>query len=97
MERGIVIAAWLGIVFDVVFYTAFTGLGIGSLVKCADLSDIGTSYCKFSSDGMVMFTSIINVVTDFYLLLLPAYPVLQLKLDVRKWIGVACVFGSGMA
>ncbi|OKL62698.1 hypothetical protein UA08_01150 [Talaromyces atroroseus] len=97
VERTVVIAAWLGIVIDSMLYTAFIGLGIGGLLKCASLTELDSSYCKFNEDGMVMFTSVVNVVTDFYVLLLPVYPVSQLKLNPQKWIGIACVFGSGLA
>ncbi|KAL2848055.1 hypothetical protein BJY01DRAFT_246516 [Aspergillus pseudoustus] len=86
------IAAWICIVADVVLYTACIGVAIGSLVECAELDRINDSYCRYNSGGQLVFSSMVNVVTDLYLLILPIPRLLNLQVNRGKKIGLLVTF-----
>lgn len=90
------IAVWVGVVLDAVLYTAMASLSIGGMVICTGLAQADNSFCKFNESGMVMFTSVVNVVTDFYILILPLPRILTLQVNKRRKIGLILVFASGL-
>ncbi|RAL14383.1 uncharacterized protein BO97DRAFT_341107 [Aspergillus homomorphus CBS 101889] len=79
-----------------VLYTSCIAIAIGSLVKCAGLSQLEISYCKFVSGTMITIQSVINVVTDFYVLLLPIPRLVNLQVSRRRRIGLLVTFMSGL-
>lgn len=95
--RREIIAAWVGIVAHAVLYTFCICIAIASLVKCAKLSQLETPYCKFTSGKMITIQSVINVVTDFYVLILPIPRLLKLQVSRRRRIGLLLTFMSGLA
>ncbi|PYH41074.1 NAD(P)-binding protein [Aspergillus saccharolyticus JOP 1030-1] len=94
--RREIVAVWIGIVADAVLYTLCIAVAIGSLVKCAKLSQLDAPYCKFTSDTMITIQSVINVVTDFYVLLLPIPRLVKLQVSRRRRIGLFVTFMSGL-
>ncbi|RAK75465.1 NAD(P)-binding protein [Aspergillus fijiensis CBS 313.89] len=91
-----IVAVWIGIVADAVLYTFCIAVAIGSLVQCAELSQLEAPYCKFTSGTMITIQSVINVVTDFYVLLLPIPRLLKLQVSRRRRIGLLVTFMSGL-
>ncbi|PYI31586.1 hypothetical protein BP00DRAFT_456907 [Aspergillus indologenus CBS 114.80] len=91
-----IVAAWIGIVADAVLYTFCVAVAIGSLVQCAELSQLEAPYCRFTSGTMITIQSVINVVTDFYVLLLPIPRLLKLQVSRRRRIGLLVTFMSGL-
>ncbi|KAI9367180.1 NAD(P)-binding protein [Aspergillus egyptiacus] len=94
--RREIIAAWIGIVADAVLYAFCVSIAIGSLVKCAELENISDPYCRFNSGPMVIIVSVINVVTDFYVLFLPIPRLINLQVNRRRKIGLLLTFASGL-
>lgn len=79
------------------FYTAVIGIAIGSLVECHGLNALTVQFCRNYSKPVVMLNSVFNVVTDFYVLLLPYPLILKLHLTMRRKIGVLAIFSGGLA
>ncbi|RAH78826.1 hypothetical protein BO86DRAFT_319937, partial [Aspergillus japonicus CBS 114.51] len=77
-------------------YTFCVAVAIGSLVQCAELSQLEAPYCRFTSGTMITIQSVINVVTDFYVLLLPIPRLLKLQVSRRRRIGLLVTFMSGL-
>ncbi|KAJ5633330.1 NAD(P)-binding protein [Penicillium lividum] len=94
--RREIIAVWVGIVAIAVLYIFCICIAIVSMVKCAELSQLETSYCKFDSGTMITIQSVINVVTDFYVLLLPIPRLVKLQVSRRRRIGLLLTFMSGL-
>ncbi|MCJ1266643.1 hypothetical protein MMC22_006528 [Lobaria immixta] len=55
-----------------------------------------TSQCVSNIDNLTITTSVVNLVGDIYILILPIAPVLKLKLSTRKKIAVVGVFMTGL-
>lgn len=79
------------------FYTAMIGVAIGSLIKCNGLNALTVPFCRHYSGPIVMLNAVFNVITDFYVLLLPFPLVLKLHLNLSRKIGVLAVFSGGLA
>jgi len=94
--RTMQIAIWVGIFIDVVLYTAFGGLAIGSMIKCTGLAQVNDPFCVYNEGINVLLTSMVNVITDFYVLLLPIPRLIQLQLNYHRKIGLFLVFASGL-
>lgn len=54
----------------------------------------GSGYC-LDFEGVWMFNSVMNIVTDLILLALPMHPLLQLKLPKPQKIGLMILFSVG--
>ncbi|KAL2822595.1 hypothetical protein BJX63DRAFT_377090 [Aspergillus granulosus] len=89
-------AALIGIVADAVLYAACIGVAIGSLVRCARLERINDAYCRYNSGAQLILTSMIDVVTDFYILILPVPRLLKLQVNRKQKIGSCMTFASGL-
>jgi sterol-4alpha-carboxylate 3-dehydrogenase (decarboxylating) len=90
------IAVWVGIFVNVVFYTAFAGLSIGNMIKCTGLAQVNDPYCLFNEGINVLLNSMVNVITDFYVLLLPIPRLIKLQLKQNQMLGLLLVFASGL-
>lgn len=88
---------YIGMVVMGLFYTAVIGIAIGSLVECHGLNALTVQFCRNYSKPVVMLNSVFNVVTDFYVLLLPYPLILKLHLTMRRKIGVLAIFSGGLA
>ena len=48
-----------------------------------------------NNDALIVATSVINIVSDFSILLLPVFAVWKLKLPVKRKLAIAAIFGTG--
>ncbi|KAL3431899.1 hypothetical protein BDV09DRAFT_198257 [Aspergillus tetrazonus] len=94
--RREIVASWIGIIADAIMYTFCISMAIGSVVKCAGLEDTDDAYCRFIAGPMVIIVSVINVVTDVYVLILPVPRLLKLQVTTRRKVGLLLVFASGL-
>lgn len=85
-----------GIVIQVLFYGIITCVQIGSIVKCSSLATSSLQFCKNVAKPLQALQQAFNVVTDFYILILPIPCVLDLQLGRRRKIGIILIFGSGL-
>ena len=63
---------------------------------CVSGADLSRAICINSGRAIVLLTGIVNVVTDFYLLALPVYPIMQLNLKHRQKLGLLSIFMAGL-
>ena len=85
-----------GIVFCALFYLTYTGTAIATPFLCSHPTDIARySLCR---DQVVLTITcgVVNVLTDFYLLALPIAPLMRLKLQHRKKLGLFAIFLTGL-
>lgn len=89
---------YFGIVFTALFYIACMLVGV---ISCSPskgqtrLAAALSSRCN-NTKTLSYVMSIVNIISDFYLLCLPIPVVWTLQLQVRKKIGVIAVFMTGI-
>ncbi|ERF77190.1 hypothetical protein EPUS_06470 [Endocarpon pusillum Z07020] len=96
VDRGLRLAICFGIAVIAMYYTAIGGAAIASIVKCVGFGRRSAGFCDYSAKPVVVMSTVMNVVTDFYILALPLPCVMRLKLSLRRRIGVLIVFGCGI-
>ncbi|KAL9584409.1 MAG: hypothetical protein Q9212_002145 [Teloschistes hypoglaucus] len=90
---------WLGILLSGLYYFSST---VACLVLCAPrgrqtyIMSFATPRCH-KSTHLLITTGIFNVMSDFYLLLLPIRETMRIHNSLRKRIGVLAVFMTGFA
>ncbi|KAL4907031.1 hypothetical protein BDW74DRAFT_176631 [Aspergillus multicolor] len=91
------VAVWIGIIMTAVFYTTFIVIACASLVVCTRTGPhSGTpTFCRVGHNQLALWHSAVNVVTDFYVLLLPIAPLVRLQMSQGKEAGLSFVFASG--
>lgn len=90
-------AAWFGIIFQALFYTAVFFVGVAQIVKCYGLAQGASQFCRNVSKPLVTLISSVNVVCDFYVLILPIVRVSKLHLNSHRKVGLTIVFSWGLA
>lgn len=83
-----------GIVFLTIYYAASFGLSVAQLMQCAQASALSNSLCA-KTQSLTLFQSVLNVLTDLYVLALPIAPLMQLNMRRGKKLGVLILFLSG--
>lgn len=84
-----------GILFICLFYAVYLCISIASTVQCATVSSQRLPLCKNGAITTIV-TSVLNVCTDIYLLILPIRPILDLQLHRRQKVGLLIIFLSGV-
>ncbi len=87
---------WGGIVFQLLFYTAFLALAISLIPLCGSVAADARGGICVSASRAAPVQAALNVATDFYVLLLPLLVVRQLKLPRKRKVGVIAVFMTGL-
>lgn len=90
-------AVWIGIIFQTLFYSAVLFVGVASLVKCYGLAQASSQLCRNVAKPLVTLISVVNVICDFYVLILPIYRVSKLHLSFQRKLGLTIVFAWGVA
>ena len=88
---------YLGILTTFVFYTAITmAEGVLCIPRPGE-SWLETAFTRCRNDVFVGFIlGIFNVVSNFYILILPIPVIWQLQMPTRKKIGVCAIFMTGI-
>lgn len=50
----------------------------------------------FNNDVLILASSIINIVSDFSILLLPGFAIWKLKMAVKRKLAIGAIFGMGL-
>lgn len=79
------------------FYTAMIGVAIASIVTCNGMAGTTSQFCKNYSGPVIMLNAVFNVVSDFWVLLMPFPQLSKLQLRPRQKIGLTIVFAAGFA
>lgn len=96
VDRMIRYGVWTGIIFQGFSYSAAVGLGIGSMCKCDDISEISDQFCDRIKREIQVMILVVNIVTDIYVLILPLYRVSKLQLKSKRKVGLLLVFAEGV-
>ena len=96
INRSLRLAIYAGIAFTALYYTAVAGVAIRSIVHCNGITRIADPFCKNYAKPVTIMNAVVNVVTDFYILVLPIPCIVKLQLSTRYRIGLLVVFGSGL-
>lgn len=86
----------IGLVIMALFYTAMVVVGIVGTVKCVGIGASTNQFCKDDGGSLQLVQSAFNVVTDFWILILPMPLVLKLQLPRARKVGLVVVFGAGL-
>ena len=95
LDRTLRLAIHAGLLFTTFWYTAILGVAIAAIVKCNGLAQLSNQFCLNYAKPVVVMNAVINVVTDFYILVLPVPCVMKLQINRRRRIGLLLVFASG--
>ncbi|OJI98269.1 hypothetical protein ASPVEDRAFT_880951 [Aspergillus versicolor CBS 583.65] len=90
------IAIWVGIAVIGTLYGAFIIMSAVNIGICVTVGPDISPFCDFVHTGSVIWQTATNVVTDFYLVILPIPQVLKLKLSRKKKVGLCLTFASGL-
>ncbi|RDW86042.1 uncharacterized protein DSM5745_02684 [Aspergillus mulundensis] len=93
------VAIWTGIAMTVVLYTTFIAIACASLVVCTGTrtSHPGVStFCRAVHHQLALWHSAVNVLTDFYVLILPIAPLVKLQMSHGRKAAFSFVFASGL-
>ncbi|KAM0803752.1 hypothetical protein BDR22DRAFT_696860 [Usnea florida] len=96
LDRTLRLAIHAGLLFTTLWYTAIMGVAIASIVKCNGLAQLSNQFCLNYEKPVVVMNAVINVVTDFYILILPVPCVMKLQTNKKRKIGLLLVFASGL-
>ena len=95
LQRSFRILVYCGIIFCVLFHGAYLGSSIAEPVLC--VSTRATSpICTSAAKAIIIYTSVLNVCTDIYILVLPIRQIMGLQMRKRQKIGLLGVFLSGI-
>jgi ADP-dependent phosphofructokinase/glucokinase len=87
---------WFGLFFTILSSLGFMGNEIAQAINCMGIEALTNKFCQ-AVNKVVVIQAAANVITDFYILVIPLQQVYKLNMDVRKKLGVAAVFGVGFA
>lgn len=96
IDRPLRVNIYVGLVVMIFFHTAMIGVGIGTVIKCVGLSANTSKFCNDASGSIQLCQSAFNIVSDFWILLLPMPLLQKLQLPRSRKIGLYFVFGAGL-
>ncbi|KAI3316505.1 hypothetical protein HD806DRAFT_517368 [Xylariaceae sp. AK1471] len=98
VNRILRLSVYTSIIILILFYTSVTGIAIGYLVKCTNAESLLSEslFICTSYQPWILSNASFNVVTDFWILLLPFPLVSKLQLCLRQKLGFAAVFAAGL-
>ena len=87
---------YFGIAFQALFYAASVAFYSAAEATCTQNSKAQAAF-YLREWVFTVVSGIINVMTDFYVLILPIAMVWSLQLTTRRKIGVIAIFLAGLA
>ena len=78
------------------FYTSITLCFIFACRPRAKLQDQDIPGVCINQNASIIATSIINIASDFSILLLPVFAVWKLKTTIKRKMAIAAIFGIGL-
>ena len=95
LRRNFQILVYGGIIFCVLFYGAYLGTSVAEPILCSS-TGATSPICTSAVSAIVIYTSVLNVCTDIYILVLPIREIMDLQMRKRQRIGLLVVFLSGI-
>lgn len=94
VHKGLRWTIFIGIGCLAVFYSWYLAMAAASVSLCT--LDTAALYICRHYYGITLAQGVINVITDFYILLLPIRRMLKLQIRNRKKLGLLAIFLSGL-
>jgi hypothetical protein len=69
---------------------------IAAMAVCTTDNALAYSKCSGKTTTIALVASVVNVLSDFYILLIPVLGVWKLHMNVRRKLGVLAVFSTGL-
>ncbi|MCJ1303445.1 hypothetical protein MMC08_006255 [Hypocenomyce scalaris] len=82
--------------FNLLFYTADTLVEIFECTPRSKIWNVTLSGHCVNINGAIITTAVINIVSDFSILLLPLTSIWALQMPTRRKVGVSLVFATGL-
>lgn len=79
------------------FYTPMVFAGVAAVVECVGIAAGSLQFCDDIDGPVQLVQSAFNVITDFWILILPMPLLLKLQLPRPRKIGLVAVFAAGLA
>lgn len=95
IDRTLRYMIWGGILFNALFYAGLTASAIALQFLCTSPSGKRNTLC-LNNYKITMLSTVVSVITDFYVLLVPIKGVLGLKLSNHRKLGVILIFMTGL-
>lgn len=86
---------YVGIFLTLFTSAAFMGHEIAQAVMCMGVSATSVPLCQ-AVNKVVVIQAVVNVLIDFYILVIPLQQVYKLNMDLQRKLGIAAVFGVGL-
>lgn len=83
---------YFGVAFNIVFYLIYTFFYI---FFCTSMTVMATAKCGQDLKLFSLITTVINILDDFYILLIPMSAISTLQLPTARKIGLLAVFFTG--
>lgn len=96
-SKALRISVHTGLFVMALFYTAMAGVTIRSVIRCVGLKSLTLQFCNTATGLVQLLNSVFNVVTDFFILILPMPHIMKLQLPNSRKIGLVAVFAAGLA
>lgn len=87
----------VGIAIMALFYTAMIAVAIVSVVECVGMATMTLQFCGIVSGPVQILNSTFNVVTDFWILVLPMPMISKLQMPKSRKLGLTVVFAVAFA
>ncbi|KAI0532414.1 hypothetical protein GGR58DRAFT_490286 [Xylaria digitata] len=96
VNRRFALVVTISIFVISLFYIPMLGVGIGFFATCDKLMQFAKlHFCRDYTGPVLLLNASFNVITGFWLLLLPFPVVAKLQLPLRKKLGLTAVFAAG--
>ena len=93
-NRNLRYALYIGFAFLTIFYAAYMAVQVVSTIRCAKPTGGDSAVCG-NEYTITVTQSVINICTDFYVLVLPVPCVLKLQITTRQKVGILAIFATG--
>lgn len=81
---------------NLVFYASLFFCFIFACRPRAKLQNPKIAGACINNDASILATSVINIISDFSILLLPVSAVWKLKMTIKRKLAIAAIFGTGL-
>lgn len=96
INRRLRVVIYVTAVIMIIFYSIVVGIGIGGILKCSDLANVGHGFCDIVTGHLPIAGAAFNVITDIWILSLPFPLLAKLQMRFKDKIGLIAVFAAGI-
>jgi hypothetical protein len=95
VARSVRLSSWFEICLFTLFYLAYAGVQIASLIQCVTADSVKTGLCK-DVYALTIAQGAFNVLSDFYVFIIPIGCIVRLQVTKRQKVGLLFIFLAGL-